>query len=39
LENVWQNARASSMQPNRCGKSGRYFSVRKCDSGYGLMLL
>jgi hypothetical protein len=24
----WQNARASSRQPNRSGKSGRYFRVR-----------
>jgi hypothetical protein len=23
----WQNARASAMQPNVSGKSGRYFSV------------
>src|SRR3954470_22171268 len=34
----WQNARASSMQPNRSGKSGRYFRVRNCASEYGLSL-
>jgi hypothetical protein len=31
-----QNTRASSMQPNRSGKSGRYFNVLKFDSEKGL---
>src|SRR6266540_4339396 len=35
----WQNARASAMEPKVSGKSGRYFSVRKWDSLYGLSLL
>ena len=31
-KNRWQNARASTMEPNVSGKSGRYLRVRKCDS-------
>src|ERR1700694_5720069 len=32
----WQNARASSMEPNRPGNSGRYVSVLNWASEYGL---
>ena len=35
-KNAWQWARASSMQPKRAGKSGRYFIVLNCASEYGL---
>ena len=38
-KNVWQCCRAASMEANRVGKSGRYFSVLNCGSEYGLMLL
>src|SRR5450755_4532206 len=31
-----QCARASSIEPKRCGKSGRYFRVLNCASEYGL---
>jgi len=34
----WQNARASSIEPNRPGNSGRYLSVLNCASAYGLSL-
>src|SRR6266566_1577134 len=34
----WQNARPSSMEPNRPGNSGRYLSVLNCASEYGLSL-
>src|SRR4029450_14029160 len=33
---VWQCARASSMQPKRAGKSGRYFIVLNCAPENGL---
>src|SRR2546422_4230991 len=32
----WQKPRASSMEPKRSGKSGRYFKVRNWLSEYGL---
>src|SRR5450830_1381177 len=35
-KNVWQWARASSIEPKRSGKSGRYFRVLNCASEYGL---
>jgi putative transposase len=33
-----QNALAYSIESNRSGNSGRYFSVLNCASGYGLSL-
>jgi len=35
----WQKARASWIEPNRSGNSGRYFMVRNWLSLEGLMLL
>ena len=35
-KNVWQCSRAASIEPNRVGKSGRYFSVLNCASLKGL---
>src|ERR1022692_1907881 len=35
-KNCWQCARASSIEPKRSGKSGRYFRVLNCASEYGL---
>lgn len=32
----WQNARVSAIEPNRSGKSGRYFSVLDGASEQGL---
>jgi len=37
-KNVWQWARACSMESNRIGKSGRYFVVLNCDSEYARRL-
>jgi hypothetical protein len=39
VKNRPQKARASSIEPNRSGKSGRYLSVLNWASEYGLMLL
>jgi hypothetical protein len=38
VKNRWQNASASSYEPNRAGKSGRYLSVLNCASENGLSL-
>jgi len=32
VKKPWQNARASAMEPNEAGKSGRYFRVLNCAS-------
>jgi hypothetical protein len=39
VKNSEQKARASSSEPKRSGKVGRYLRVRNCDSENGLSLL
>src|SRR6266702_4357717 len=33
-KNCWKWVRASSIEPKRSGRSGRYFKISNCASGY-----